>query len=102
MEKRSKEHRRDEGRLLRSFASARRDLDFVWRRAEGQSVPAEAAPGGKVLGRHSWETQASKGRADCAADGSAENSQGRKKLGGGIIQHSPTGGKYRSLSFPST
>lgn len=55
---------RDEGRRLRSFASDGRDLDFVWRRAEGQSGTAEAAPGGKALSQRFWERQASKGRAD--------------------------------------
>lgn len=77
MEKRSKEHQRDEGRLLRSFASAGRDLDSVWRRAEGPSVTAEAGPGGKVLSQRSREMEASKGRADRAVRGSTESSQGR-------------------------
>lgn len=59
------EHQRDEGRFLRSFANDGRDLDFVWRGAEGQSGAAEAAPDGRVLSQHFWERWASKGRADC-------------------------------------
>lgn len=59
------EHHRDEGRLLRSFASDGRDLDFVWRRAEGQFGTAEAAPGGKALSVSGRGGQAKAGLTAC-------------------------------------